>query len=165
MTVGSVVQGTGGREPGEFEVALKIILVKTSIFYLFYFLRGCILTVCLCRWHICEQQEAKVLRNGKSQAQAAEWTFRDSGGKAGLVKSEVGKGHQKPRCRVQSNAEPPYETLWTQAYWGTDRRQVIRNLKDITMFKILLSTQMHTYFLLLKKEQVSGTTGNWPKKQ
>lgn len=88
-----------------------------------------LLTVRLTGWYICEEQEAEVFRQRKGQAQAAEWTLREFRGEACLVKFEVGERDQQPRCRVQSNAEPPYVALGTQAYRGTDRWQVVRNLQ------------------------------------
>lgn len=117
---------------------------KNWMHVLWYFITGS-LTVCLIRWHICKKQQAQVLKNGKGQVQAAECALGGPGSKAGLVKPEVGKGHQKPRSRVQSDAEPPDVALRTEADRGTDGWQVVGNLK----------TKKEECILFLKNQQPS----------
>lgn len=91
-----------------------------------------LLTVRFAGWHICEEQEAEVLTHREGQVQAGEETLGELGIKTRIVQTEVAEGHEEPRRRVKSDAEPPYVRLRAETYWGTDRWQVIGNLDTHT---------------------------------
>lgn len=75
-----------------------------------------LLTVRFARRHICEEQEAEVLTHREGQVQAGEETFGELRIKTRIVQTEVAEGHEEPRCRVQSDAEPPYVRLGAETY-------------------------------------------------
>lgn len=114
-----------------------------------------LLTVRFTGWHIREEQEAEVLTHGEGQVQAGEETLGELGIKTRIVQTEIAEGHEEPRRRVQSDAEPPYVRFRAKADRGTDRWQIIGNLdthKVPILWEVYLKTCKWKWYVWREKD-------------